>query len=396
MTLGSSSSFSSSSSIDDGQCAICLDAHDNPVTLPCHHKYCSGCMERWRSRYDIQSTRTCPECRSSIPPSREMLARLETSRSLLELLKARLNSSEPLLPVRSLLSDMEQIREFPEFPQEEQQDYLRLAYQKRVGEIEAYVRDIEASLGEVKDGHCLQEENVGFEILPQEVLQAVGNNEMSKIIEWLGPPPIALERLNARTSPQTGDCSLVNATVIFEANSSIMEMLLQRGADMDPKDCFGITPLCHACRMLKGDAPARILLQWGASKDALNGALDLAQRAQDSGKIELAHLLQTCLGGRRCELVGLSRCAELNGLTGIAGRYDADLDQYTLTTMEGTNQEVQVAAVHLKRRDRTAEDPGNCSHEIDRPRKAIRTEHSLSPSTKSKRQLLIEDSSIID
>jgi hypothetical protein len=139
------------------------------------------------------------------------------------------------------------------------------------------------------------------------------------------------------------------------------------------------------------------LLQWGASKDPLNGALDLAQRAQEHGKTELAHLLQTRLGGRRCELVGLSRCAELNGLTGIAGRYDADLDQYTLTIMEGTtNQEVQVAGVHLKRRDRTPEDPGDCSHEIDRPRKAKRTEHSLSPTTKSKRQQLIEKSSIID
>jgi hypothetical protein len=391
MSLGSSSSCSN---IDEGQCAICLDAHDNPVTLPCHHKYCSGCLEGWRSRYDIQSTRTCPECRSSIPPSREMMARLETSRSLLDLLKARLNSSEPL-PVLSLLSDMERIREFP---QEEQQDYLRLVYQKRVRKIEVYVRDIEASLGEVKDGHgLLQEENVSFEILPQEVLQAVGNNEMSKIVEWLGPPPIALERLNSRTSPQTGDCSLVNATVVFDANSSIMEMLLQWGANVDPKDCFGITPLCNACRMLKGDAPARLLLQWGASKDPMNGALDLAQRAQEHGKTELSQLLQTRLGGRRCELVGLSRCAELNGLTGIAGRYDADLDQYTLTTtMEGTNQEVQVAGVHLKRRDRTPEDPGDCSHEIDRPRKAIKTEHSLSPTTKSKRQLLIEKSSIID
>jgi hypothetical protein len=296
---------------------------------------------------------------------------------------------------------MEQIREFPQEEQQEQQEqqkYLRLAYQKHIREIEAYVRDIEPSLGEVKDGHGLQEENVSFEILPQEVLQAVGNNEMSKIVVWLGPPPIALERLNARTSPQTGDCSLVNATVVFDANSSVMEMLLQWGADVDPKDCFGITPLCNACRMLKGDAPARRLLQWGASKDPLNGALDLAQRAQEHGKTELAHLLQTRLGGRRCELVGLSRCAELNGLTGIAGRYDADLDQYTLTTMEGSNQEVQVqvAGIHLKRRDRTPEDPGDFSHEIDRPRKAIRTEHSLSPTTKSKRQLLIEKSSIID
>lgn len=299
----------------------------------------------------------------------------------MDLLKARLNGAEPL-PALHLLSDMEQIRDMSE---EDRQNYLRLAYQERVDEMEAVVQDIEVALGKHTDGavRLLEGNTTSHEILPQNILQAVFRNDNATILEWLGPPPVAPERLNARSSPQSGDCSLLNATVVFDDNQSIMEMLLQLGADVDPKDCFGITPLCHACRILKGDAAARVLLQWGASKDPLNGALDLVQRADEFGKKELAHLLQTPLGGRRCELVGLDCCKELNGMTVIAGGYDGESDEY-IVTLEHTNKDMKVGSIHLKRRDRTPDDPGDSNQEPERPRKAVRMEHFLSPTTKQK------------
>ena len=57
------------------ECAICYETmgKQGSVKLPCSHKYCITCLESWRSKYDIRSTRTCPECRSRIPPSREMV-----------------------------------------------------------------------------------------------------------------------------------------------------------------------------------------------------------------------------------------------------------------------------------------------------------------------------------
>ena len=60
-------------SIQD-ECGICLDPLINPVVLPCKHKYCSKCLDSWRSKYgacgkveNIEKSKSgCPECRGKI------------------------------------------------------------------------------------------------------------------------------------------------------------------------------------------------------------------------------------------------------------------------------------------------------------------------------------------
>ena len=43
--------------IEDFICSICLDIMENPVILPCSHKYCRKCMN------DIINPKKCALCR---------------------------------------------------------------------------------------------------------------------------------------------------------------------------------------------------------------------------------------------------------------------------------------------------------------------------------------------
>ena len=43
------------SSKDEEECGICLDELTNPVALPCNHKFCSECLDGWRSKYGAKS-----------------------------------------------------------------------------------------------------------------------------------------------------------------------------------------------------------------------------------------------------------------------------------------------------------------------------------------------------
>uniref|UniRef100_A0A1B8Y138 Uncharacterized protein n=1 Tax=Xenopus tropicalis TaxID=8364 RepID=A0A1B8Y138_XENTR len=45
-------------------CSICWDIYTDPVTLPCGHSFCQGCIGRtWDGQKEIGETPSCPECR---------------------------------------------------------------------------------------------------------------------------------------------------------------------------------------------------------------------------------------------------------------------------------------------------------------------------------------------
>lgn len=92
-----------------------------------------------------------------------------------------------------------------------------------------------------------------------------------------------------------------------------------------------------------------------------NGALidrrKMSEIAREEGNTLLADLLKTPLGGRRCEITGLQRRADLNGKTGVASRYLPKAGRYVVTE-EYTREQMQVRPVNLKRRDRTPMDCG--------------------------------------
>uniref|UniRef100_W5LW03 RING-type E3 ubiquitin transferase n=1 Tax=Lepisosteus oculatus TaxID=7918 RepID=W5LW03_LEPOC len=47
------------------QCPVCLGLFADPVTLPCGHNVCRGCLESYLAT--ARETHLCPECRAPIP-----------------------------------------------------------------------------------------------------------------------------------------------------------------------------------------------------------------------------------------------------------------------------------------------------------------------------------------
>lgn len=45
------------------KCAICFNLCERPVTSPCQHNFCLGCLTKWSA----QGKHSCPTCRSAIP-----------------------------------------------------------------------------------------------------------------------------------------------------------------------------------------------------------------------------------------------------------------------------------------------------------------------------------------
>lgn len=45
------------------ECAICLEAYDEPKVLRCQHTYCKNCLEKLVNKSGLGHKVTCPECR---------------------------------------------------------------------------------------------------------------------------------------------------------------------------------------------------------------------------------------------------------------------------------------------------------------------------------------------
>ncbi|EJK66500.1 hypothetical protein THAOC_12579, partial [Thalassiosira oceanica] len=76
------------------------------------------------------------------------------------------------------------------------------------------------------------------------------------------------------------------------------------------------------------------------------------------GNYASANLMSSELGGRRCEITSAPKTRDdLVGKTCVANKYIEESNQYRVT-MEFTNEVLLIGSDHLKRRDRTPQDPG--------------------------------------
>ena len=314
---------------EEEECGICLDALTNPVALPCRHKFCSECLNSWRSKYgwrilekDREDDRKCPLCREKIPPSKEMEAQLKTFRLLKSNMEATGDTfSENYVFVKSSLEKLE--REIGD-----------------ATEMIDYSGDDRVAL-------------------PMDICKAASTNHIQKVLNWLGPPPVDKQRVNAK-NPEVLDATLVHCAAVHGQNSDSLSILLQLGADVDPVDAAGATPLRECGRKPEPIAVARLLLEWGAeiSNCSIVVSKDkFIEYATDHGNSELANLLESEFGGRRCEIINLSNHPALIGKTCVVEKYLPEKGRYKVV-FEMSKEVGLVGPDNLKRCDRTPDDCG--------------------------------------
>jgi len=55
----------------DDECAICLDALQQPQTMPCGHRFCRGCVAGMR-QHGAAAAQVCPLCRGAMPDAERL------------------------------------------------------------------------------------------------------------------------------------------------------------------------------------------------------------------------------------------------------------------------------------------------------------------------------------
>jgi len=206
--------------------------------------------------------------------------------------------------------------------------------------------------------------------LPKYIFDAVKENNMKKVIKWFGSP-VDMKRLNARYPDYLNSTLVHLAVYTYTANSDLLSILLQHGADVNALNANGWNSLLLATEA--GLETAKILLEWGAEismpRDIINTFQDksgLSERevfiemCNISGNNKLANLVSSEFGGRRCEVINLPNHPQLNGKTCVVEKYITKKDRYKVI-FEGLGNAALVGPNNLKRRDRT---PSDCGYYI--------------------------------
>ncbi|EJK73325.1 hypothetical protein THAOC_05056, partial [Thalassiosira oceanica] len=318
----------------DRTCGICLEDSKDPVNLPCGHSFCDGCLDEWRSRYGVKEEmrRKCPICRARIPPSKEMVATLLACRAAkLELEDDNETSSEHYNRVCRLLKRAEQ------------------------------------AVGADWDGVTVLEDNRKPPVvMPDYIERAIERGAIKSVLKWINADRKE-DRVNATSSPEKSSVPALMIAGMY-GHLSLMALLLQLGADVNIKGSDGFTVLAtvtnvHVMRQVRVywdvSLSVRLLLSWGAVIGGGNSSREsAASAARVCGKHDLANLLDSEFGGRRCEIVNHSSRTELNGKTCVADEYLPDSNQYKVTLEMKSKDVLVLGPDNLKRRDRTPQDCG--------------------------------------
>jgi len=308
------------------ECGICLETLNTAVTLPCNHKFCAACLDGWKSKFGStnkkERSKSCPLCREKIPPSKDMIIQLEYHRQVKRDFEARgETTSENYVTLVKLIKELE----------------------KEIGDYDGKGLDYDM---------CME--------LPKEIYNAVNDNNIRKVIKWLGSP-VNKKRLSARYRDHFNS-TLVHLAVDTD-QSDLLSILLQYGADNNTLNADGFTPLMVASILVikagREFDQSKILLEWGAEIDDFGtaGREEVIQIMKEMGNNKVANLISSEFGGRRCEVINLPNHPHLNGKTCVVEKYIAKKEKYKII-FEGSGNAALVGPNNLKRRDRTPLDCG--------------------------------------
>ncbi|EJK71973.1 hypothetical protein THAOC_06539, partial [Thalassiosira oceanica] len=194
-------------------------------------------------------------------------------------------------------------------------------------------------------------------VIPDYIYNAIKKGDIKSVLRWINANRTE-DRANAKSSPEKMSLPALSVASLFN-HLTLMTLLLQLGADVSTRDsngfsAFDIMTNEHMMSELDWDvrSSVRLLLGWGA------GCSTDASVARGCGKCELTSLLESELGGRRCEIVNLSSHPEINGKTCVADEYLPDSNLYKVTLETKSKEVLVLSPDNLKRRDRTPQDCG--------------------------------------
>ena len=104
--------------------------------------------------------------------------------------------------------------------------------------VKIMVEELEHEIGDWTE--TIDYSDTKYCVLPTDICIAVKKNNIQKVLNWLGPPPVDKQRVNAK-DPDRMDDTLVHCAV-HSQNSDLLSILLQLGADVDQVDATGTTP----------------------------------------------------------------------------------------------------------------------------------------------------------
>ncbi|XP_063069849.1 uncharacterized protein LOC134461044 isoform X2 [Engraulis encrasicolus] len=227
---------------DEFNCSVCLDLLTNPVTVPCGHSYCSGCITECWDQEDQKGVYSCPQCRETFA-TRPVLRRSTMLTDVVDKLRQTTlhcdnaaNSEERLKKQRKL---------------EEAQTDNQTQLQQRETELEDVQRSLHtfqaSAQSAVEDAEMMFTELISFmEQKRSEVTEAIKAQERAevigaeKLVEQL-EVDIAIRRSRdtemQRLLQTTDDAAfLQNFDSIFPSLSSFLELL--SGVTFSPCSTF--------------------------------------------------------------------------------------------------------------------------------------------------------------